>query len=232
MLWEHYIFLHLVYNTFCVKGFERQQLSKPDYICNVESKNPFFWLTVHFLILFLIQFNFWMILWKKADIYMSVTMHLLWLKSQATLLLFSYSSLLKWWFVTPVPNSCSYRLSCDGLQKHAWLPKLGNMVILPNRWYILSSPKYKQPPDAGMLSIIFIPLWIINCIQSYDTGTQLSHNKNWGVFPISLKLHTLQQLLLMFCSSTKISELHLELQNSLMLNPQVGEECRLVLIAI
>ena len=32
----------------------------------------------------------------------------------------------------------------------------------------------------------------------------------------------------MFCGSTKISELRLGLQNSLMLNPQVGEECSLV----
>ena len=34
----------------------------------------------------------------------------------------------KRWFVTPVPNSCSYRLRCDCLQKHAWLPKFGSMV--------------------------------------------------------------------------------------------------------
>ena len=89
-----------------------------------------------------------------ADIYTSVIMHLLWLKSQATLLLFSYKSLLKRWFVTPVSNSCSYRLRCDGLQKHAWLPKSGNMVTTKSLIY----PKYKQPPDAGILSIIFILL--------------------------------------------------------------------------
>ena len=50
-----------------------------------------------------------------------------------------------------------------------------------------------------------------------------------GVFLITLKLLTLQQLLLMFCGTTKIYELCLELQNSLMLNQQVGEECILYL---
>ena len=38
-----------------------------------------------------------------------------------------------------------------------------------------------------------------------------------GVFLITLKVSTLQQLLLMFCGTTKINELRLELQNSLML---------------
>ena len=44
-----------------------------------------------------------------------------------------------------------------------------------------------------------------------------------------MKLPTLQQLLLMFCGTTKIKNLCLELQNSLMLNQQVDEECSLVL---
>ena len=35
----------------------------------------------------------------------------------------------------------------------------------------------------------------------------------------------------MYCGSTKISELCIELQNSLMLNPQVGEERSVVLCA-
>ena len=102
-----------------------------------------------------------------ADIYTSVTMHLLRLKSQPTLLLFSYSSLLKRWFVTPVPNSCSYRLRCDGLQKHApytywglnhrlhcsysaiqkhaWLPKLGSMVTTESIIYSLKGKVQTAP---------------------------------------------------------------------------------------
>ena len=80
-----------------------------------------------------------------ADIYTSVTMHLLRLESKATLLLFSYSSLLKRWFVTPVPNSCSYRLRCNGLQKHSWLPKLGSMVTTKSIIYSLKSKVQTAP---------------------------------------------------------------------------------------
>ena len=141
MLWAHSISFASGTQYLLCEGFWEATTLKTRLHLRCPEEKSLLWLTVHFVIPFLIQFNFLHDFRSyRADIYTSVTMHLLRLESKATLLLFSYSSLLKRWFVTPVPNSCSYRLRCGGLQKHAWLPKLGSMATTKS---VINSLEFK-----------------------------------------------------------------------------------------
>ena len=106
----------------------------------------------------------------------------------------------------------------------AWKPYNNSYHQINTRLPQVQSASSPQIPGAFHTTfeplIVFITtILALNCLII----------RTEGVFLITLKLLTLQQLLLIFCGTTKINELCLELQNSLMLNQQVGKECSLVL---